>query len=94
MVVAVNIVDGAPLDPDDPVKTTLLVVPSYLTKHWWVPFPGHVGGSSNHSLLFSRMDQIQAHCDEKALDRVIEFHAGSKFRSLNVKKELENYQVM
>jgi hypothetical protein len=34
MVVVVNIIDGAPSDPDDPVKTTLLVVPSHLCKHW------------------------------------------------------------
>ncbi|RDW70861.1 putative SNF2 family helicase [Aspergillus mulundensis] len=29
-----NIIDGPPSDPDDPVRTTLLVVPSVLTKHW------------------------------------------------------------
>ncbi|KAJ0413382.1 SNF2 family N-terminal domain-containing protein [Aspergillus carlsbadensis] len=70
----VNIIDGAPSDPDDPVKTTLLVVPSHLTKHW--------------------MDQIRAHCDSDALGRVIQWRAGSKFESLDVKKELESYQVI
>ncbi|KAL4931713.1 uncharacterized protein BDV17DRAFT_288773 [Aspergillus undulatus] len=30
----VNIVDGHPLDPGDPIRTTLLIVPSHLTKHW------------------------------------------------------------
>ncbi|KAL5338555.1 SNF2 family N-terminal domain-containing protein [Aspergillus crustosus] len=30
----VNIVDGSPADPSDPIRTTLLVVPSHLVKHW------------------------------------------------------------
>ncbi|KAL3475135.1 SNF2 family N-terminal domain-containing protein [Aspergillus californicus] len=30
----VNIMDGFPSDPDDPVKTTLIVAPSHLTQHW------------------------------------------------------------
>ncbi|KAL2861244.1 putative SNF2 family helicase [Aspergillus lucknowensis] len=30
----VNIIDGLPSDPDDPVRTTLLIVPSHLVKHW------------------------------------------------------------
>ncbi|KAI9375763.1 SNF2 family N-terminal domain-containing protein [Aspergillus egyptiacus] len=30
----VNIVDGLPADPNDPIKTTLIVVPSHLVKHW------------------------------------------------------------
>ncbi|KAL4967891.1 SNF2 family N-terminal domain-containing protein [Aspergillus stella-maris] len=30
----VNIMDGAPSDPDDPVRTTLLIVPSHLIQHW------------------------------------------------------------
>ncbi|KAE8147933.1 SNF2 family N-terminal domain-containing protein [Aspergillus avenaceus] len=29
-----NIVDGKPTDPDDPAKTTLIVVPSHLITHW------------------------------------------------------------
>ncbi|RAH43967.1 putative SNF2 family helicase [Aspergillus brunneoviolaceus CBS 621.78] len=29
-----NIVDGRPSDPDDPIKTTLIVVPSHLVSHW------------------------------------------------------------
>ncbi|OJJ37130.1 hypothetical protein ASPWEDRAFT_182027 [Aspergillus wentii DTO 134E9] len=29
-----NVVDGKPSDPDDPVKTTLIVVPSHLVSHW------------------------------------------------------------
>ncbi|GFF45695.1 DNA repair protein RAD5 [Aspergillus udagawae] len=29
-----NIVDGRCIDPDDPVKTTLIVVPPHLVKHW------------------------------------------------------------
>ncbi|KAL3457205.1 SNF2 family N-terminal domain-containing protein [Aspergillus heterothallicus] len=70
----VNILDGVPLDPDDPVKTTLLVVPSHLTKHW--------------------MEQIRVHCSEEALTRVIQYHAGSKFITLNDRMELENYQIV
>lgn len=31
-----NIVDGKPEDPEDPVKTTLIVVPSHLVNHWYV----------------------------------------------------------
>ncbi|KAL2853539.1 P-loop containing nucleoside triphosphate hydrolase protein [Aspergillus pseudodeflectus] len=72
--VMVNIIDGAPSDPDDPVKTTLLVVPSHLCKHW--------------------MDQIRIHCDSEALGRVIQWRAGSRFESLDVKKELESYQII
>ncbi|KAL4784180.1 SNF2 family N-terminal domain-containing protein [Aspergillus varians] len=30
----VNIIDGLPLNPEDQSQTTLLVVPSHLTKHW------------------------------------------------------------
>ncbi|PYI36731.1 hypothetical protein BP00DRAFT_385567 [Aspergillus indologenus CBS 114.80] len=29
-----NIVDGRPSDPEDPIKTTLIVVPSHLVSHW------------------------------------------------------------
>ncbi|GLA58369.1 hypothetical protein AtubIFM54640_007515 [Aspergillus tubingensis] len=29
-----NIVDGKPFDPEDPEKTTLIVVPSHLVTHW------------------------------------------------------------
>ncbi|KAL3492758.1 hypothetical protein BJX62DRAFT_235916 [Aspergillus germanicus] len=72
--VMVNIIDGAPSDPDDPVKTTLLVVPSHLTKHW--------------------MDQIRTHCHGEALSRVIQWRAGSRFESLDIKKELESYQII
>ncbi|PYH97546.1 hypothetical protein BO71DRAFT_447895 [Aspergillus ellipticus CBS 707.79] len=32
--VLANILDGKPFDPDDPVKTTLIVVPSQLVTHW------------------------------------------------------------
>ncbi|KAL3452103.1 SNF2 family N-terminal domain-containing protein [Aspergillus insuetus] len=72
--VMVNIIDGAPSDPEDPVKTTLLVVPSHLTKHW--------------------MDQIRTHCHSEALSKVIQWRAGSRFESLDVKKELESYQII
>lgn len=29
-----NIVDGKPFDPEDPEKSTLIVVPSHLVTHW------------------------------------------------------------
>ncbi|PYH77327.1 hypothetical protein BO82DRAFT_423791 [Aspergillus uvarum CBS 121591] len=29
-----NMVDGRPSDPEDPIKTTLIVVPSHLVSHW------------------------------------------------------------
>ncbi|PYH38842.1 putative SNF2 family helicase [Aspergillus neoniger CBS 115656] len=29
-----NIIDGKPSDPDDPIKTTLIIVPSHLVTHW------------------------------------------------------------
>ncbi|PYI15018.1 hypothetical protein BO99DRAFT_393537 [Aspergillus violaceofuscus CBS 115571] len=29
-----NIVDGRPSDPEDPIRTTLIVVPSHLVSHW------------------------------------------------------------
>jgi hypothetical protein len=40
------------------------------------------------------MDQIRTHCDREALGRVIQWRAGSRFESLDVKKELESYQIM
>ncbi|KAL2820462.1 SNF2 family N-terminal domain-containing protein [Aspergillus cavernicola] len=37
----VNIVDGFPADPHDPVKTTLIVAPSHLVKHWMDQMRAH-----------------------------------------------------
>ncbi|RAK99458.1 putative SNF2 family helicase [Aspergillus ibericus CBS 121593] len=36
-----NIVDGKPSDPDDPVRTTLIVVPSQLVSHWKAQITKH-----------------------------------------------------
>ncbi|PYI08997.1 SNF2 family helicase [Aspergillus sclerotiicarbonarius CBS 121057] len=36
-----NIVDGKPSDPEDPVRTTLIVVPSQLVSHWKAQITKH-----------------------------------------------------
>ncbi|PWY94320.1 SNF2 family helicase [Aspergillus sclerotioniger CBS 115572] len=36
-----NIVDGKPPDPEDPVRTTLIIVPSQLVTHWKVQITKH-----------------------------------------------------
>ncbi|KAL4907564.1 SNF2 family N-terminal domain-containing protein [Aspergillus multicolor] len=41
-----NILDGPPSDPYDPVRTTLLVVPSVLTKHWMDEIRKHCDGTA------------------------------------------------
>ncbi|PYH49650.1 putative SNF2 family helicase [Aspergillus saccharolyticus JOP 1030-1] len=39
-----NIVDGRPSDPEDPVRTTLIVVPSQLVSHWKSQIIKHCDG--------------------------------------------------
>ncbi|KAK1140042.1 hypothetical protein N8T08_010951 [Aspergillus melleus] len=36
-----NVVDGRPADEDDPLKTTLIVVPAHLVEHWREQFVKH-----------------------------------------------------
>ncbi|KAL4802655.1 SNF2 family N-terminal domain-containing protein [Aspergillus unguis] len=61
----VNILDGRPSDPEDPVKTTLLVVPSHLVQHWMDQMKLHCDPAAIGEVV-----QYHAGCKVKTLDVV------------------------
>ncbi|OJK01489.1 hypothetical protein ASPACDRAFT_26205 [Aspergillus aculeatus ATCC 16872] len=55
-----NIVDGRPSDPEDPIKTTLIVVPSHLVSHWKNQIIRHCDGI--------KLKEIVTYCAGHRLD--------------------------
>ncbi|OJJ50829.1 hypothetical protein ASPZODRAFT_21345 [Penicilliopsis zonata CBS 506.65] len=72
--VLVNVIDGKPTDDSDPLKTTLIVVPSHLITHW--------------------RNQIQRHCQEQAVGRVLVYHSQARFLSLNILQDMQSYSII
>lgn len=87
-----NIVDGRCLDPDDPVKTTLVVVPPHLVVHWYdllmLLFHGRYADNIN------RKNQVLKHCETDAVGEVLIYSAQYRLCTLDIDRSLQQYSVM
>jgi hypothetical protein len=89
-----NIVDGRCVDPDDPVKTTLIVVPPHLVRHWYHPSVMFLFQKKNILTNITREGQVLKHCEKDAVGEVITYCAQNRLRTLDVIQSLQKYSVM
>lgn len=88
-----NVVEGKPAEEDDSVKTTLIVVPSHLVKHWYIhllPFQMKRITITN----IPRRDQFHKHCQPEFIPETIIYRANSRLDTFNEIKALQNFEVM